>query len=159
MHERYKLTEARHFLTRMLVERDNPTNFRFELSAFLAAARSVLQYVLKEADTVTGGKLWYAKVMTRDPLLVFFKDQRDANIHTAPVSPATNMSTHIAEYLCIEEDNGEDTIVPLRHYTSSYRHRFTAWAGNEDVLELAERYLVALQVLVEDGVSQGFISG
>ena len=50
MHERYKLTEARYFLARMLTEHDSRTIFLFEVSAFLAAARSVLQYALKEAQ-------------------------------------------------------------------------------------------------------------
>lgn len=155
MHERYKLTEARYFLARMLAEHDSRTSFLFELSAFLGAARSVLYYAREEARPKPGGQQWYDQAMTRDPLLAFFKDQRDANIHTAPVNPATVVTTHISDYLRIDED----TIIPLRHNTSAYRHRFADWPADETVIELSERYLNALQALVDDGVAQGMITG
>jgi hypothetical protein len=44
-----KLAEAEYFYGRMQAERYNDAAFLHNLSAFLAAARSVLQYALKEA--------------------------------------------------------------------------------------------------------------
>src|SRR5271166_4284403 len=58
MHEYEKLEEARHFLERMR-QAAEPKAFQYELSAFLSAARSALQYALKEATTKTGGQKWY----------------------------------------------------------------------------------------------------
>lgn len=155
MHARYKLMEARYFLARMHEQHDNPTSFRFELSAFLGAARSALQYSLKEAQARSGGRQWYDQAIARDPLLTFFKDQRNANIHTAPVTPATVMTTHVSDYLSIDED----TIIPFQHETSSYRHRFADWSADETVIELSERYLNALEAFVDDGVAQKMITG
>lgn len=54
--ERSKLAEARYFYSRMRKEVDDREAFTCNLSAFLAAARSVLQYALKEAKTKTGGQ-------------------------------------------------------------------------------------------------------
>jgi len=155
MHARDKLTEARYFLERMCEQHDNPTSFRFELSAFLGAARSALQYSQKEAKEKLGGQQWYDQAIARDPLLAFFKDQRNANIHTAPVTPATVMTTHVSDHL----QTDEDTIIPFRHHTSSYRHRFADWPADATVIELSERYLIALQALVDDGVTQQMITG
>ena len=154
MHEKYKLTETRYFLARMLAEHDGLTNFRFELSAFLGAGRSVLQYALEEAKLKRGGQQWYDNAMN-DPLLAFFRDQRNASTHTAPVAPARDFRHYVSDYLRIDED----TIIPYRHHTSTHSYRFAAWQGDEDVVELSERYLNALQALVDDGVSQGMITG
>ena len=144
MHELYKLKEAHYFLKRMSLEHDDPTNFRFELSAFLGAARSVLQYALKEAQSRSGGEQWYQQAITGDPLFTFFKNQRDANIHSVPVSPATRMETHISEYLRMDDD----TMIPYRHHTSSYHHRFADWPEDEAVIDISQRYLNALQDIV-----------
>jgi hypothetical protein len=84
MHEEYKLNEAQYFLKRMRAERDNRTAFRFELSAFLGATRSVLQYARKEAKGKPGGPGWYDRAVKAERLLAFFKDKRDTNIHTTP---------------------------------------------------------------------------
>ena len=86
MNERHKLEEARYFLQRMRDEHETPRHFRFELSAFLGAARSVLQYALEEAKGKAGGKRWYDQMVAQEPILTYFKDKRDANIHSAPVS-------------------------------------------------------------------------
>jgi hypothetical protein len=93
MHERCKLTEARYFMQRMLAEHDDPTSFRHELSAFLGAARSVLQYARKEAKGKPEVQEWYDQAVKAEPLLAFFRDRRNENTHTRPVNPATTMTT------------------------------------------------------------------
>lgn len=70
MHERSKLGEARHFLERMYAERGNFPAFTRELGAFVAAARSVLQYALEEAKLKQGGQRWYNAAVA-DPLVRF----------------------------------------------------------------------------------------
>lgn len=55
MYEQEKLDEARYFLSQMAMSADQPRAFRYELSAFLSAARSALQYALDEARAKVGG--------------------------------------------------------------------------------------------------------
>jgi hypothetical protein len=157
MHERQKLDEASYFMERMRGEQDSGRNFRFELSAFLAASRSVLQYAQRESSRIPNGRVWYNTAIERDPMFKFFKGLRDANIHTAPAKPTSAFRTEVAEYLRVDED-GKDAIIPLRHHTTSLRHTFTDW-GNESAIELAERYLSALRRLIADGIAKKMISG
>jgi len=51
MHEDDKIKEAGYFLTLLHAKQNEPNEFPHLLSAFLAAARSVTQYALKEAGT------------------------------------------------------------------------------------------------------------
>ena len=53
MREQDKIAEADHFLARMNQSPEAPS-FRYELSAFLSASRSALQYALEEAKTKPG---------------------------------------------------------------------------------------------------------
>src|SRR5260370_2532335 len=48
MQELEKLAEARFFLHHLHRQRDVPVEYRYYLSAFLNAARSVLQYAIEE---------------------------------------------------------------------------------------------------------------
>lgn len=158
MHERQKLAEARHFIERMRAEQDSARNLRFELSAFLGASRSVLQYAQRESGRRPKGRIWYDAAIKRDPMFKFFKGVRDDNIHTAPAKPTSTFRSEVAEYLRTDED-GEETIIPFRHHTTSLHHTFARWRGSESAIELAERYLAALEALVADGIAKRMISG
>jgi len=156
MHKRSKLKEARDFLGRMHAERDNPDSFARELSAFLTASRSVLQYAHKEAVPKHGGQRWYDQAIA-NPLLAYFKDLRDDNIHALPVRPLTKTQTVRAGFLNIGDDDDE-MLIPYPHDTIVYRYEFQDRAG-EDVLDLCQQYLCALEDLVDNGVSAGWITG
>ena len=64
MHEQEKIKEAEYFFGRMAAEAEQRDNFKYELSAFLSAARSVLLYACKEAEVKPGGKKWYDAYLT-----------------------------------------------------------------------------------------------
>jgi len=85
MNEEVKLREARYFLDRMEAERHDPERFRFNLSAFLSAARSAAQYALNEASGKGAGRRWYDSFLKKAPLIAFFTSERNANIHDRPV--------------------------------------------------------------------------
>lgn len=55
MNEKDKLEEARWFYAEMVKRQENRKIFKYNLSAFLSSARSVMQYSLKEAKTKNGG--------------------------------------------------------------------------------------------------------
>ena len=156
MHETSKLTEARHFLNRMLAEHGNPAAFTHESSAFMGAARSVLQYARKEAKLKTGGQDWYDHAMA-NPLLCFFRDLRNDNVHEVPARPLTKTTTEVAGLLNIGDDDDE-TLIPYQHDGSVQQYEFQDRPG-EEVTDLSQRYLKALENLVEDGVAKGWITG
>jgi hypothetical protein len=156
MHERSKLTEARHFLNRMHAEHGSPAAFALELSAFLGAARSVLQHALREASLEPGGQQWYAQSMA-NPLFGFFKNLRDNSIHDMPVRPLTRMKMEVAGFLKIGDDDDE-MLIPYPHNTIVHRYEFQDRPG-EDVMGLCQQYLDALESLIEDAIALGWITG
>src|SRR5438552_4545066 len=85
MHEKAKVSEAEFFLTCLQRSASSGDKFHYFLSAFLSAARSALQYALEEART-KGSQSWYESAMRTSPILRFFKDKRDINIHQRPVA-------------------------------------------------------------------------
>ncbi len=95
MHEYEKLEEARHFLERMR-QATEPKGFQYELSAFLSAARSALQYALEEAKSKTGGQKWYDDAVKSLPLVSFFKEKRDLSVHEAPVIPSFGVTIGVS---------------------------------------------------------------
>jgi hypothetical protein len=156
MHERLKLKEASHFLERMHVEQGYPAGFTLELSAFMGAARSVLQYAGKEAKLKQGGQRWYDHAMV-NPLLCFFRDMRNNSIHETPVKPITKTMTEVAPFLKFGDDDDE-IMIPYPHNVLVHRYEFQNRPG-EDVIDLSQRYLLELEALVEEGVAGGWITG
>jgi hypothetical protein len=178
MHEEEKLDEAKHFLSNMANSLNDPKVFRFELSAFLSAARSVLQYSLEDAKTKTGGQAWYDAQVSAKPEIRFFKDKRDTSIHVQPVIPITNMNIEITDVIRISDSvsikivDKDGNVVHESTVASSpstpaitnppasisYCYTFPDWTGTEDVLALSSKYLAALNVVVKDGYVKGFLT-
>jgi len=75
-----KLLEAEYFLTQMEEKRADRAPFKYSLSAFLSAARSVTLYAQKAFKRVPGFEEWYAqkrKEMDGDPAMRFFLEARN----------------------------------------------------------------------------------
>jgi hypothetical protein len=183
MHEQTKLAEADYFLGSMKAVITDPAAFRFNLSAFLNAARSVLQYSLLEADTTPNssppspGKTWYDGQVAGKPAIKFFKDKRNINIHQEPVSPPAHVSVQLydvvqtTESVSIQIIRADGRVEVPRTYTSppppriepppsttTYSYRFPDWTGPEDVVTLCTTYLADLRAIVADGVAKGFLT-
>jgi len=180
MYENNKLKEAKYFFSRMIESKERIDGFIHNLSAFLSASRSILQYALKEAKATQGGEKWYSDNVSNSPILKFFRDKRDLNIHEEPVRPhaihkvmiteTIHLSDSISivikdrdgnvkeEYTSPEELNliSEDQKSSV---VSETEYRFDNWSGNEDVIILCKLYLEQLENLVKDGVKKGLISG
>lgn len=58
MSRKQKILEAAYFYNKMFTVRNNAEHFHYELSAFLAAARSPLQYAHDEVKGTIGAKKW-----------------------------------------------------------------------------------------------------
>jgi hypothetical protein len=140
----------------MHAEHDNPAACALEVSAFMGAARSVLQYACKEATLKPGGQRWYDQAMA-NPLLCFFRDLRDRGVHEMPVRHLTKMKTEVAGFLDIGDDDDE-ILIPYPHDTIVHQYEFQDRPG-EEVTDLSQRYLKTLEGLVADGMAMGWITG
>ncbi len=175
-----KLAEAEYFYGRMQAERYSDAAFLHNLSAFLAAARSVLQYALKEAKAKSGGTQWYTTRVSGTPVLKFFKGKRDLTIHEKPVVPAkeVNLEMHATlrlssslELKVFDSDGNlrETRVTPPEPPPTSKAAapatvtveytRFADWLGTEDLMTLCKLYMDELKAVVADGQAQGFVTG
>lgn len=179
MHEKCKLEEARHFLRRMIAEAPDRKVFRFELSAFLGSARSVLQYALEEAKRKPGGQAWYEQQVNARPVLAFFKDKRDLNIHVQPIDVSKHVTLTCTETirlsdsveLIVKDQSGKVKSEykspppsprpgePIPAAKVVFDYRLPDWPGNEDVIALCEVYLNDLETIVDEGIFKGFLTG
>ena len=179
MYEDSKLQEAAHFLDQMKASLQNPTVFQFNLSAFLAAARSVAQYALKEATTKSSGQAWYDGFVSQDKFIGFFASTRNANIHDKPIKVEGHIDVYgkdaanVWEREVIEKFDRDGNLVevvegqepkpdPDAKWTTDFdfvaHYRFADWAGEEEIPELCQRYTEALRNLVSDGRARGILS-
>ena len=83
-----KFKEAAFFYDVMISVRLNVRLFPYYLSAFLAALRSVTDYISNQATQHEELVTWWQTAlenMRNDPLLKFLKSKRDVNIHQEPL--------------------------------------------------------------------------
>ncbi len=177
MHEQSKLNEAMYFYSRMLSDTDNREHLLFDLSAFLSAARSVLQYALEEARSKSGGQQWYDSRVSASAVLTFFKDKRDINVHTEPIQVNQHASLQLTEVVRISEsihikkfdqtgkligehssEPGPQLPAPDVPTVLSHRFTFADWNGNEDVFQQCNLYLTELERIAADGQNKGFLT-
>ena len=184
MHEQTKINEAKYFLAQMTALVDDRAAFNFNLSAFLAAARSALQYAHNEAKSQSGGQAWYDGQVDGKPVVKFFKDKRNVSIHVNPVSPSARIGVSITEAIIhvgdsssvtidradgtIEEEKSSSSLPPpppsppppteTGSSSVSYEYFFSDWPGSEDVLQLCQTYITEVEAIVSDGVANGFLT-
>lgn len=87
---RDKLNEAKYFLGEMKRVSQVLDNFRYELTSFLAAIRSVTQIMQKEFTAKSGFSDWYSKKqeeMKSNSILKYLHRQRAITYHERPVLP------------------------------------------------------------------------
>lgn len=176
MHELDKVSEAGFFLNLMQERSNSAPDFQHCLSAFLSAARSALQYAFEEAKT-KGAQTWYEQAMNASPVLRFFKDKRDINIHVKPLvlmqhtTLTEKVHVNISESLVLKMGHTDGTAetreirsaapVVVQHSSSQVEvmYLFDDWQGAEDALSLSRKYLAELKSLIEVGISAGHLSG
>ena len=178
MYERKKFKEMKHFYSKMIEEQEHRENFVYNLSAFLSSARSILQYALLEAETKPGGKWWYDNRISSSPIIKFFKDKRDINIHEEPINPLVYFKKIIKGMLRLsgslsliaydKEGNiiqqySSDKPDPTQKESQSQevreiKYNFKNWGGSDDVLTLCQSYIQELENVIKDGLNKGFIT-
>ena len=183
MNEIKKLEEAKYFYSKMIDEQENKDAFIYNLSAFLSAARSVLQYALNEVKTKSDGKKWYDSLMASSLVLKFFKDERDVNIHAEPILPKAHDTLHAEggvymfgslSAVVFDKDGKikQQIESPVNSSTkqdkpkqkskpipNEVKYMFDNWNGNEDILSLSKKCIQELEGAIQDGMAHGFIAG
>lgn len=177
MYEKAKIEEAEYFLSQMRLNKQDPKPFHHNLSAFLAASRSVLQYAHKDAKERAGGPKWYRSQMKNSRVLTFFKDKRDINIHEQPIKAKQKIAVVIEERIYVSDalrvilkqkngkvigqyDSGEKMTAPNHNVSppsATYEYFFSDWLGEDDVITLCQQCLDEVKVLVGDGITKGHI--
>jgi hypothetical protein len=135
-----------------------------------------LQYALKEAKTKSGGQKWYENQVTSNKVVSFFKDKRDINIHVEPLLAKRHISLelsetiHIGEAVSIVVRDKEGNIKSqsisefqpcksaIEKGLISTKYSFDDWQGNEDIINICEKYLKALEIIIKNGNNDGFLT-
>jgi hypothetical protein len=171
MFENNKINESEYFYQRIVDEQSNYLHFRYNLSAFLASTRSVLQYIWKEEKYISGRTSWYDKIVSESPILRYFKEKRDINIHAKPLKPIMNVTVYVSTarvlinspetnspdkgIFDVEENVVEENVIGK---TSETIFIFNDWDGPENVLQLCRIYLNELIAVVQKGQIEGIIT-
>jgi hypothetical protein len=178
VHEQHKIYEAHYFLLRADECGENAREFSYNLSAFLTAARSVLQYALEEAKTKPGGQAWYDASVSAVPEVKFLKDKRDISVHERPVVPNRRFNLSISEHLVfgdsvhvtvtrsdgtVEPDEPPRQVLPTVSYpvgetSSTVSFFFPDWTGQDDVMSICITYINAIEDIVRKGRTLGYIT-
>jgi len=177
MNEQYKIGEARFFLERMEGSLGNRVAFRYYLSAFLSAARSVIFYAKEEAERKSRIQ-WWEDSLSKSDVLKFFGNRRNVNVHRGkPVDPSKHIHVVISDPVGIfdaasdvhfnnkligkkpapQEPTSPKSSGGTQEHTVLYR--FDEWSGPEDVIGLSHRYIEALENFVWDGIAKRILTG
>lgn len=97
-----KLLEAKYFLERMIETQPERDAFKYNLSAFLAAFRSVTLIMQVEFNEISGFADWYKGQqgkMEADDKMKLLNTKRTMTIHQQPVQPHAHVNVSITEHV------------------------------------------------------------
>jgi hypothetical protein len=177
-----KFREAAYFLGVMKSSINDRNAFVYNFSAFITAARSVVQYALEECKPDPAAKTWYDNYVASTDLIRYFKDKRDMNIHEEPVVPNAAFSAEVSMHLSVSgtcsvkvfsrdaegnlvekptpaSDAAEQAIAsppPKPQSTESVRY-YLADRKADDLVDLAENYIDELIAFLKVGRAAGHI--
>jgi hypothetical protein len=174
---RDKLLEAMYFFGQMEKNSAERDTFRYNLSAFLSAARSVTLIMQNEFDKITGFGEWYSNKqveMNKDEIWKFFNEKRVATIHQGPIKPLAHYKMTICNPITftvnvmslkmiikrtdgtIEERKSEPEppLVPDKHSEHGEITTEVLWyfddLQDKDIVTLSKEYLSKLENIVTE---------
>ena len=175
MDTQQKYDEAKYFLEMMRENIEDRQKFEYNLSAFLAAARSVTLFLKKRFLTKSDYNDWYFANEQKDKtgILKFFREKRNIVIHEKLINPRSEISTTINIAMAVSASfeaivrNAEGTIKDYEYSKSpakpkpaskpnsreetKYKWFFKDWQEtDEDVTTLCEKYLNKLKIIIEE---------
>lgn len=182
MNEQKKLREAQYFLEQMqrTEMHDDVETFGFLFSAYLSAARSVLQYA-SSAAVKSRRQQWYDKHFGNSKWCKCFKEIRDGNIHERPPIQDLKETHHIngefkfaggivrdirvghggtmngayLERVTELDENGQTNGTTTRYMVTFTEGRILL---NEPLIDACEEYLKDIDGIVMDGMQEGVLT-
>lgn len=176
-----KLKEAKYFYNEMVSKFKDEfyDEFKFNLSAFLTATRSILQYTFEYANQ-NGKTSDYNNLVSNNHILRFFKEKRDLNIHTQSIKPVQQVTLDLHATIRVRESirmimTHPDGSIVERAYSEddsttnhskvngsspkrTLQYMFSDWNGDEDIILLSSKYLDELAVFIEGAKNNGLIN-
>jgi hypothetical protein len=157
---RHKLREAEYFLSKMKETLEHDNHFYYNLSAFLAAARSITYYMQKQYRHRNGFSKWYCPKqidMEADPELKYLNKARVEAIHTETIETGATRIKPSPIGLTIGEKGTPETeqvkeaeSKPSTQSSPKTVRRFFPEFKGMDVIEFGEKQLAKLSKVVED---------
>jgi len=167
---RDKLQESRYFLERMTLTQAERNAFKYNLSAFLSASRSVTLIMQKEYDKISGFKRWWPekqKEIRSDDAMRLLNEKRVMTIHTQPVRLRGQVDISIKEHITISDsvsivlthadgtvERREPESIPPPVATETGSNIEWRWYFDElpekDVLALCKEHMAKLDALVKE---------
>lgn len=102
----FKLKEAKYFFEQMGKTFENDDEFKYNLSAFLSAARSITWFMQGQYAQVEGFGRWYEdkqKEMREDQELKYLDNARVASVHTEFISTGATRVATLGMTCCLEK--------------------------------------------------------
>ena len=102
-----KFLEAKYFLNRLIEFQTDRTPFKYNLSAFLAAFRSVTLFMQKEYSGVENFATWYETVrieLESNTKMKLLNKNRVTTIHKVPIEPKAQIHVSIHESLTLTDE-------------------------------------------------------
>ena len=167
---REKLQESEYFLKLMTLTQAERDTFKYNLSAFLAASRSVTLIMQKEYDKISGFKQWWSEKqekMRSDDAMKLLNEKRVMTIHTQPVRPRAQVNVTIKEHITVSDsvsivithtdgtvDRRESELTPPSVPAKTEGNTEWRWYFDElpkkDVLTLCKEHIAKLDALVKE---------
>ena len=153
-----KLAEAGFFLEK-LRKNAGQSESRYYCSAFVTAARSVLDYVCPHAKK-NGTLCLYKKQLKSNKILEFFRCQRNLNIHERPIP--RNIRVRLEDQITASEErtvsrSGRETdqgpgseAERVPETPAAVEYHFADWLGGDGkIVDLSTRYLREVKKVVD----------
>ncbi len=167
---RDKLKEAKYFLERMGQCQSDRNAFRYNLSAFLSAARSVTLFMQTEFNHAVGFNDWYSTKqhdMATDKVMKLMNEKRTVTVHQEPVRPHAHVNASFSEPIGIGESvsvvltRADGTIErresePAEPITPTQSKATTEWRWffdefpEKDIVSLCQEHIKRLNDLVAE---------
>lgn len=161
-HTRDKLNEAKYFLDELRRVSSDPDKFRYELTAFLSANRSITLIMQKEFSEKTGFPEWYEKKqceMMRNPTLKYLNTQRVITFHIRPVisRPVTSVAQNPMGMRVVLTGTSTSqsystvfvTLPPVQSETK-ITYYFDDISEDKDVITLCQEAVAAIEPIVTE---------
>ncbi|WP_153733319.1 hypothetical protein [Sporosarcina obsidiansis] len=149
--QKEKFNEAEYFYSEMQSKyhEGNIEHFKYCVSAFSTAARSILQYAHDDAKS-KGKSKKYRNLIKNKKAIKYFKGIRNLNIHVKPLKTVAHGYSEISASLTVageEKSEIKEILVSEEGATTGYTYHFE---DGTNVLEKGKEYLLELERFISN---------